>query len=151
MKISEAKLFQVSISFIDRFPTLKSYFKTDIIIVDLELFTNKTSQGKKWVHEKNTLNDLALVNNNFNLYKIQISIKMYVRPRIFSLTSEILFFLLSLIYHLFFRENTLHRTVQMIHVKPNGVSWCFAISSQVFCALSTTRRPVSKFLQFRLI
>ena len=76
-------LFQVSISFIDRFPTLKSYFKTDIIIVDLELFTNKTSQGKKWVIEKNTLNDLALVNNNFNLYKIQISIKMYVRPRIF--------------------------------------------------------------------
>ena len=118
---------------------------------DLELFTNKTSQGKKWVHEKNTLNDLALVNNYFNLYKIQISIKMYVRPRIFSLTSEILFFLLSLIYHLFFRENTLHRTVQMIRVKPNGVSWCFAISSQVFCALSTTRRPVSKFLQFRLI
>ena len=100
--------------------------------------------------KKNTLNDLALVNNNFNLYKIQISIKMYVRPRIFWLTSEILFFLLSLIY-LFFRENTLHRTVQMIHVKPNGVSWCFAISSQVFCALSTTRRPVSKFLQFRLI
>ena len=44
----------------------------------------------------------------------------------------------------------MHRTVQMIHVKPNGVSWCFAISSQVFCALSITRRPVSKFLQFRL-